>query len=382
MKQVIHYSEAEARDFFERLATYSAEYVRVAIPQAHKHWPSSNCYDEWKLGHPIGNVLHYTAGVNFAGTIRHFVFGNRVSSHVVIAKALDRRFDQLRRDLELDVALQAECVQIIPPTMPSWHAGWVNRLVYGIEVRNAGVLRPYPKAKGTPGAGGMSHEAFFKYPAEKFDVDDLDFFWWYKGWTTKFEGEVIAINGSWWESWSRGSVATAIVLLRYLNSLYPGQLDPVFMIAHHMQNKVKNDVVLPVDLDRFREAVLFSEEHVDDLDWLAAYDDVEDGFEDLDDPWMLRELDERQADRAEEDLEGDHDPYATLDRRASIAGTVDKLEEGVEALRRFGFYVLDEDATRRSARIYQRGRDLGVDGVLGPKTLSALDRDLKKWRIR
>jgi hypothetical protein len=382
MKQVIHYSEGEARDFFERLATYSAEYVRVAIPQVHRHWPSGNHYDAWQLGHPIGNVLHYTAGVSYAGTIRHFVFGNRVSSHVVIAKALDRRFDELRKDLELDVALQAECVQIVPPTVPSWHAGWVNRLCYGIEVRNAGVLRPSPKKRGEPGAGGVSRRTFFEYPAEKWDVDDLDFYWWYRGWTSKFEGEVIAINGSWWESWSRGSLATAIVILRYLNALYPGELDPVFMLAHHMQNKAKNDVVLPVDLDLFRNAVLYSNEHVDDLDWLAEYDDCEDGFEDLDDPWMLRELDERQADRAEEDLEGEFDPFAGVDKRARISGTVDSSEEGVEALRRLGFFVANEDAVRRSARIYQRGRDLEVDGVIGPSTLAALDRDLRTWGLK
>jgi hypothetical protein len=370
--RVVHHTQAEARDFFERLETYAAEYVRVAIPPVHRHWPSANCYEEWKLGHPLGNVLHYTAGTSFAGTIRHFVLGSRASSNWVVSKALDQRFDQLRHDLELDVALQAECVQVVPPTMPSWHAGWINRLVTGVEVRNAGVLRAYPKAKGEPGQRSMSRTAFFEYGDH--DVEGLNFFWWYRGWTQPFEGEVVKVGGSYWESWSRGSIATVVAVLRHLNALYPEKLDPVFLLAHHQLTATKNDVVLPVDLDRIREAVLFDKRHVDDLDWLAEYDDHDDGFEDLDDPWMLRESDERQSDRAEEDLDG-FDPLA-------IGGRVNTASEGVEALRRLGFHVEDDEDVRRSLRLYQRGRKLSVDGDLGPESFGALDRDLQTWRIR
>jgi hypothetical protein len=372
MNRVTHYTESEARDFFERLATYAAEYVRIAIPAIHQHWPSSNCYEEFKLGHPMGNVLHYTAGTSFAGTIRHFVLGSRASSNWVVAKALDARFEQLRADLELEGAIQAECVQVVDPSMPSWSAGWINRLVTGIEVRNAGVLRAYPRERGEPGQKSMSRNAFFEYAAR--DVDDLNFFWWPRGWTQPFTGEVIEINGSYWESWSRGSLATVIALLRYLNALYPGELDPVFMLAHHQVAKGKNDVVLPVDLDLLREAVLFDKRHIDDLDWLAEYDDFEDGFEDLDDPWMLRESDERQADRAEEDLdEFEH---------AVVTGRVDSNVEAVEALRRLGFWVAEDEDVRRSLRLYQRGRGLTVDGDAGPASFGALDRDLRAWRIR
>jgi hypothetical protein len=382
MKQVIHYSENEARDFFERLATYSTEYLRVALPKVHRHWPSDNHYDEWKKGHPIGHTLHYTAGVSFAGTVRHFVMGSRASTNWIVAKALDRRFDALRKDLELDRVLRAEVSQVVHPDYPAWHAGWVNRFLASTEIRNAGVLRPYPKAKGEPGQKGMTRDAFFACP--DYDVDDLNFYWWASGWTAKFEGEVLRIETprgiSWWESFSRGSIATAIEVLRYLNALYPRCLEPVWMTAHHMLNPGKNDVVLPVDLDKFREAVLFSKEHVDDLDWLAAYDDTEDGFEDLDDPWMLRELDERQADRAEEDVDEDFDPERVPWRR--ISGVVDELGEGIEALRRFGFCVAGDDAARQSARMYQKGRKLETDGIVGPETLAALGRDLRQWRLR
>lgn len=382
MKQVIHYTESEARDFFERLATYSIEYLRVALPQVHRHWPSGNHYGEWRNGHPIGHTLHYTAGVSFAGTLRHFVLGSRASTNWVVAKALDRRFDDVRKSLDLENVIRAEVSQIVPPEKPAWHAGWVNRLLASTEIRNAGILRPWPKAKGDPGQRGMTRDAFFEYP--EYDVDDLNFYWWASGWTQEFKGEVIRVETprgvSWWESFSRGSIATSIVLLRHLNSLYPGSLEPVWMTAHHMLNPRKNDVVLPVDLDKYREAVLFSSEHVDDLDWLAAYDDVEDGFEDLDDPWMLRELDEMQADRAEEDIDEDFNPDATPWNR--IKGKVDRLDEGIEALRRLGFYVEGEENVRKSARMYQKGRDLEADGVIGPKTLSALDRDLRTWRLK
>lgn len=369
--RVVHHTEAEARDFFERLATYSAEYVRVALPAVHRHWPSENFYEDWRHEHPVGNVLHYTAGVSFAGTIRHFVMGSRASSNWVVAKAIDARFDDLRSSLDLDV-LRSECSQIVPPSCPSWNAGWINRLVTGIEVRNAGVLRPYPKAKGKPDQRSMTRSAFFEYAGT--DVDDLNFFWWYRGWTQPFVGEVLEVNGSFWESWSRGSIATVIVLLRYLNALYPDAIDPAYLLAHHQVSGVKNDVVLPIDLDKIRDAVLYSKEHVDDLDWLAEYDDVEDGFEDVDDPWMIRESDELQSDRAEEDIDG-------FDYR-QIDGRVDSQPEAIEALRRLGFRVEEDEEVRKSLRIYQRGRNLRVDGVAGPESFAALDRDLRAWRIR
>jgi len=381
MNRVTHYTKAEAKDFFERFAAYSAEYVRVAMKTLHPHWPTGNCYDEWLYEHPIGHILHFTAGVKYSGTIRHFVLGHRASSNWVIAKALDRRFDALRKELELDNDLRAEAVQVVPPYQPSWHAGHVNRYLAGTEIRNAGILRPCLKGK-SPNPENITRDEFFKFGSH--DVEDLDFYWWPEQWTTKIPAgmKVIRIKTSggvsFWESFSRGSLATVITILRYLNALYPESLDPLWMLAHHNVNPHKNDVVLPVDLHELRSAVLFDKTHVDDLVWLAEYDDVEDGFKDDDDPWMIQELDERQADRAEEDID-DFDP-----RR--IEGVIDTPHETIEALHRLGYYVggveVDPNLVRRSVRIFQRGRGLKVDGDAGPATNGRLDRELKSWRIK
>lgn len=376
MRRVEQYTVAEARDFFERLSAYSAEYVRVALPSVHRHWPTSNHYEEWKYDHPIGNVLHYTAGTKYAGTIRHFVLQHRASSNWLVGKSLDRRFDELRRSLDLDRDLRAEVTQLVSPDFPSWHAGWVNRLCTGLEVRNAGILRPVPKGKNVhPLIGILRYEYF---TCSDFDESELDFYWWPGGWTQKFEGEVTRVKGvrgvSWWESWFRGSVATVITILRYLNSLYPGKLDPAWLVAHHHVNPHKNDVVLPLDLHALRNAVLYSREHVDELDWLSEMDDSEGSFHDEDDPWLLRELDERQADRAEEDLD-DFDP-----RR--IEGRIDDAREAVEGLRRFGYCTTSMENTLKSIQIFQRSRSLTVDGVIGPQTCAQLERELCSWRLK
>lgn len=372
--RVTQHTQVEAKDFFARLAVYSAEYVRVAINAIHRFWPSKNCYEEWDKGGPIGHVLHYTAGTNFAGTVRHFVTEHRASSNWVVARALDPVFEETRRKLELDKDLRAEVVQIVPPASPSWHSGWVNRFLAGTEVRNAGILRPWPKKKGKPPSlvQGISQADFLSQASAS--PDDLDFYWWPNGWTSKFSGEVTNLRGTWWETWSRGSVATVIVLLRYLNSLYPGRLRPEWMLCHHNLNPGKNDCVLLPNAEGIRNAVLYDRTHVDDIPWLAELDDVEEKFSDSDEPWMLRALGDRQADRAEEDLEG-FDP-------AQIDGVVDTPDEVKEGLQRLGYFVESEQTLSASVRIFQRSRELLVDGVAGSRTQEAIERELKKWRLK
>lgn len=375
MKRVTHYSEAEARDFFERLRTYSTEYVRVAVPRVYEKFPSRNFYDsDWSSGDPVGHVSHWTAGTSFSGTIQHFCLSRSASSHWCVAKALDRRFDKLRKDLELDVDLRAETVQTVHPSHPAWHAGWVNRFLLGTELRNAGILRAFPKGK-KPGPGGMKRDDFFRYG--DVDVDDLDFYCWPGGWTAPFRGEVLLVKtphgGAWFESFSRGQVATLITILRYANSLFPGSIDPAWMLAHHNVSRRKMDISLPLDLAGIREAALSSREHVDDIPWLAELDDCEGGFELEDDPWMLRELDERAADRAEEDLDG-------FDVRAD-GGRADREYEVRDGLKKLGYFVEAESDLIRSVRIFQQSRGLTVDGVVGPATRSAVARELKSWRL-
>lgn len=378
MKIIKHHSQRDALDFFERLGAYSADYVRSFLPSVHHSWPSNNLYGKWDEGCPIGAILHYTAGVNYASAIRHFVEGKRASAHWVVSKTLDRRADALREQYDLSDDLRADACQVISPSCPAWHAGWVNRFLLGVEVRNAGVLRPYPKdpPRGMPRKPpkvDMSRADFFAF--KDWDVDDLDFYWYPEGWTYPFNGEVLKVGGSWWESWSRGSVATAIVLLRYANSI--NQMDPTWFLAHHNTKSTKNDIVLPLPLDKVRDAVLFDSSHVDEIEWLSEFDDSEDGYEEVDDPWMIRDLDRIQSDRAEEDLDGfdrDDDEGFSTSPRTRFAS---------QALRMLGYYVPEDDESRfiRAVRIYQKSRNLTVDGDVGTQTTRALNKDLEDWGL-
>lgn len=375
-KRVTQYTVEEARDFFERLRAYSAEYVRVGIPQIHRFWPSRNHYEDWRddVG-PIGNVLHHTAGTNYAGTIRYFTLEHSASSNWVVGKALDRRFDDLRAKLDLAKDLRAEVCQVVGPEHPSWHAGWVNRFLTGIECRNAGCLRPVPRGRPVHPTSNLTRDEFFA--CGDLDLEQVDLYTWPNGWTTRFTGgatRVRSVGGaSFWESWSRGQVATVVTILRYLNSLFPGRLRPEYLLAHHETNGGKPDVVHGLDLRAIRRAVLYSREHVDDLAWLADLDDCEDGFRDLDDPQLLRDEAVRQGDRQEDDLT-DFDPGA-------VVGAVDTLEEVRTSLLLLGYHVDEEEKVAESVRIYQRSRDLVVDGVAGPQTQKALDRDVRGWRL-
>lgn len=378
MKIVKHHSRKEALDFFERFNAYSAEWIRRNIPALHKNWPTRNRYETngWTKASPFGHILHYTAGINFEGTIRHFVEGGRASSHWVVSKSAGEESQDLKAQFGLAAQLSADAIQVVHPKSPAWHAGWVNRLCLGTENRNVGILRPYPKdpPKGMPRKpprnDEMKRDDLFRFA--DLPADQLDFYWWYDGWTAPFKGEVFNVGGSWWETWSRAQLATNIVILRYAASAW--DLDPAWMLAHHNVNPHKNDVVLPIPLDKLRHAILFDESHVDNIEWLAEYDDVEECHESADDPWMIRELDERQASRAEEDLH-DFSPD-DFDGDGELSPG-----EVAEALRRFGFWVDSDRDVVASIRIYQRSRELAVDGVAGPATRGILSRELKSWRI-
>lgn len=385
MKKVVkHYSEKDARDFFARFAAYSAEVVRVRYRDEYRSWPTRNRYDEerWAYGGPIGHVLHWTGGTSFRTALRHFTVGGRVAPHWLIGKRRDRANDELRQRFGLDLDLRSETLQIVGSECPAPHCGWANRFCVGTEHRNAGLLRPYPKdpPRGVPRVppreDRIRREEFFRFA--DLEVEDLDFYWWAEDWTARFRGEVLKLGGLWWESWSRAQLADNVTILRYLTSLR--DLDPTWMFAHHNVNRHKSDVVMPVPLDHFRDSVLYDRRHVDDLEWLAGFDDVE-GDEDggpagveFDDPWMLSQLDVRGSDRAEEDLE-DFDP-TDRDGSAGVAWAS-------EALARMGYYVPhgDEDRLHAAVRIYQRSREITVDGVVGPQTRAALMKDLRSWRV-
>jgi hypothetical protein len=154
--------------------------------------------------------------------------------------------------------------------------------------------------------------------------------------------------------------------------MYPGKLRPEWMLCHHNLHPQKNDCVYMPDAAAIREAVLYDRTHVDDLPWLAELDDVDDPFQDSDEPWMMRATSERQGDRAEEDLENFN---------PGVAGAVDTPDEVREALRRLGYYVETAEALTTSVRTFQRSRELVVDGDAGNRTRAALDKEVKKWRM-
>lgn len=375
LKRIYHYSEREALDFFARLWTYSAEYVRRIIPTIQRNWPSTNNYSDWTHGTPVGNVLHWTAGVRFTGTIRHFVLGQRASANWVLAKFLEPSLQLLRRDLGLEADLQVEVCEVVPPTKPSWHAGWVNRLLTGMELRNAGFLRPSPRGRLVGHLhAGISVEKLMS--CDTRDPEELDWYWWPEYWTTPFpwRDEVVKLPcGIWAERWSRAQLATVVTVLRYLNSAFPGKLMPEWMFAHHCCYGGKFDIRLGLPAQEVTRSALFSNQHVDDLDWLCGFDGPEvDDQVDVDDPLEVEELDLAQAERADEDIEGEV---------VDVDGDVDCPYEVQEALEALGFWVQGDLPSARVVRTYQRGRGLTVDGVAGGQTRAELTKELRKWKL-
>lgn len=368
------FSKHQADEFFKALRSASVEILKhfsLPVDQGKKR------YAAWKEGHPIGVTEHFTAGVTWKGSVSWLNDGgndNSVSCQMLI---LDRMLPEVKaiydkypplKDLQVVVILMSDGI------IPCWHAGWVNKLTFGIENRNAGPLR---------------------YDGQKW-------YWWAKNWKAEFPVEGLGktpqnFDGKWWEPYTFGQVCANILVCQMLYCLYEGAMKPGWFLPHSATTGSKSDTGRAYPLDNVRDAV-FDQVPMDSLPWLHGFKadpQYMDDYDEAEDQEFLIELAKRQDDRFDH-TDWDEDlvvveapPGADLQLLIQDGKWKDELPAIRRALHLLGYHIgpqsvygfeLDDD-TALAVYQFQKSVDLTTDKIPGDKTQKALHQRLKDFKL-
>jgi len=330
----------------------------------------------WKHGNAVGVTEHFTAGPAWKGTVK-WLNGQDNKAASCHALILDRRIAEID-----DIWSQYPILQQIPvtallladPSKGTWHAGWVNALNFGIENRNAGVLRGQQEA----------------------------WTWWAKGWKAPFPHQELGktpinLDGKWWEPYTVGQITANVIVCQMLACLYQGaehQLDSRWFLPHSATEGTKWDTGRAFPLDAVREAV-FEQIPVEDLGWLQSFKAdpmYMDDYDEEEDEEFLAELAARQGTRDEEEPEGADDAVPDADLQALVQDGNWKLElpSVRRALNLLGYQIghqslhgfeLDPD-TALAVYQFQVSMKLKADKIPGEKTQKALMQRLKDFGLQ
>jgi hypothetical protein len=366
------YSKAQADEFFKALREASVtimEHYGLPTSQGPKR------YKEWKHGFPLGITEHFTAGPTWKGSVRWLNDGphkNSVSCQMLILDRMLPPVEAIYTKYPELAGLKVTTILMSEGVIPCWHAGWVNRLNFGIENRNAGPLL------GT----------------------QENWTWWAKKWTAKFPHEQLGkwpinLDGKWWEPYTHGQVVANIIVGQMLYCLNGSDaLDPRWFLPHSATTGTKYDTGRAYPLHDVREAV-FKQYPVEELPWLHKFKAdpqyMDDYDEDMDEDF-LREMAERQADREGEELpEGyevaEEPPGADLQDLVDDGNWKEELGAVRRGLHQLGYYVpgdnkpeLDND-TALAVYQFQVSMKLKADKIPGSKTQKALVKRLKQFGL-
>lgn len=367
------WTQTEAHDFFASLREASVEIMNLfGLPTSQ----GGKCYSSWQEGQPVGCTEHYTAGIGWKGSISWLNDGpnkNQVSCQFLIldrmipeAQAVYNKYPALR-------CLKVTVFMLSDGLIPCWHAGWVNRLTFGIENRNAGLLT------GSEGnwrwwAGKFPHKALGKTP--------------------------VTIDGLWWEPYTRGQIEANVIVGQMAHCLYQnsGGLKPGWFLPHSATTGGKWDTGRLYPLNDVRDAV-FYQTAVENLHWLSSFEAdplYMDHYDEDEDTEYFEKMAAAQYDRSGgEDWGFGIDevsvvPSADLQALVQDGDWKAELPAIRRALNLLSYYIdplntvpleLDAD-TALAVFQFQKSMDLKADKIPGDsETQPALMRRLQDFRL-
>jgi len=361
----------EANEVFRQLREWSKIVLKMwGIPD--------NCgrrRRSWNLGHPVGEMKHFTAGTGLIGSCRwgNSPHNDRCSYPFVLG---DRLMPGLPPMPDL-VAKYFSCTIIMLSDLARghWHGNWTNGFTVGEENRNAGPLRL---------KGGK-------------------FYWWAKEFKVDQMGKTpVKIDGRWHEPFTAEQIVDNIWMTRLLVAAYQDEehsFDPRWVIPHSAVAWGKVDVGRAFPMNLVREAGMSDPEQaaVDpwDLPWIKQYkaapdialgaleEEEESSFVDA----MLARTEGDQRDEWDDGEEPElDDDMSTLVEEGAWRDSK-HLQKVLLGLHELGYYITHDPSTDYSAEsktavwMFQKCARLKPDKIPGPKTRAKLYSRLKQFQL-
>lgn len=198
-----------------------------------------NHHGPFESGRPFGAINHYTASPasvtkerplgRIPVLLNRFARGStqRVGVQFVAWDCLVPDFDRLRAKYPLLKDMAAE-VLYFGDDLSFWHAGWVNRMCYGIEIRNVGQL-----------------------------VKRHGIYYWSHGQNRYHGREPIKIGNSWWEPYTREQMTAALWVHRLMAAVH--DIDPVWFLSHTHVTNTRIDAGKHFPIHEMRAATLLED---------------------------------------------------------------------------------------------------------------------------
>jgi len=342
-------------EFFEQLQVFSERvFELLGFKEKASPWRSRKFTGSG--GRPMGAVLHFTAGSYILRVLRWFMvrkYNAQASAHVVVADGWPEEWIPLADGLDWVQALPAAVVQCVPPDQPAWHATWTNRMCYGIEMVNAGELRP-------DGRGGFT--------------------WWPNDWTEPWHamGAVPKVPremyGRFWEPYTCEQIAAVVEVLREVQA-YHRSLKPSLVIGHENAVEDKWDPGPLFPIHGVRQAAFEPGVDPQAYQWFQGYArDAHYG-----EAWRQVVVQNYWAVESGEDVD-----RGVAWEAVSAKFQSDFLEYGEGGLGRLALQLLgyyapplgskawSDEQERYSIEVFQHMAGLRVDGIPGPITCRAL----------
>jgi len=361
--------------FFSQLQTFSERVFEVmGLKATETPWT----YGPFVTEVPVGAVLHFTAGNIPEKAIRWFMvqkYDARASANAIVLDAWQGEWmRKLAKDLPLIQALPAPIVQCMPPTKTTWHATWKNRTHYGIEMVNAGEVRP---------AGEVRKDAWGNIigGAEAWTYSAND-------WKTIWESSKtpVLMNGRYWEPYSPEQVHAVAILLRRLRT-FCGDVPDFEIVGHENVSRKKFDPgpLFPIHAVRWTSS--FEVQSLVSYPWFTHFC--------ADEKYMLFYRDGIALDwagsptRSLESVRSAEARVAYQKLIEAIRGELQAPENGFGATGKAGLSLLGYEVSNvvspdlyredvESIGTFQKMMGLLVDGIPGKKTREALWTRLKE----
>jgi len=337
-------------EFFDQLAKFSKRVTGAWGLPRESLW----AYDRWPGKGPTAAIIHYTAGKDLASALRWFLrpkYQAKVSAHVVVPQRWTADLMGLADGLPAIQALAAPVVQCVPLDKPAWHATWMNRVAYGIELVNPGEVRA---------------------------LDSGELVWWPKGWTEPYEptkgDDLLELYGSFWPRFPTEQAQAAVQVVREVVAAgFP--IPSCMILGHEHVSRRKRDPGPAFSMDAFRDWVRRGDPVPARMSetWPACWPPY----------WDLWRMDLSPEELGEEFFR----------RLSSPVDPGEWSELARVALAVLGYAVGDgqsEDPEdwgpfptgleRAGLKVFQAMMDLKADGIVGPKTWAALATRLTETR--